>query len=342
MGGDTAGLISVIVPVYNSSRYIEECIGSVLAQTYQTWELLLIDDGSMDDSRELCHRWCEKDDRIKLICRDHMGVSAARNAGIGRARGKYLFFLDSDDVIHHELFKTLYTIQEKTHAKIAVEGRYYAEEGPFCEPEQWERSRNNSDRNFYCVNEYAIQKFLYGDRTTTLYVMGGKMILRDAVRSLRFQEKITHGEDTLFLYQLLKEGADVVGVRQNWYYYRSHKNSVSRVYSVRTCESRYRVQRYIRKQELKCGRIANGIHWETVMICAMIKWYQEGLVRSDNELVQYVSRLAKREKALKIFHRIAVKDRMKFYLVFTCWPYLWRFLRVKELTYLWKGSGPVS
>ena len=81
-------LISVIVPIYNSARYLRDCAASVLEQTYTYFELLLIDDGSEDNSREICKELCVQDERIRLVCREHKGVSAARNAGIEEAQGK--------------------------------------------------------------------------------------------------------------------------------------------------------------------------------------------------------------------------------------------------------------
>ena len=101
-------LISIIVPVYNAEKYLEDCIRSVLKQTYTHFELILVEDGSTDNSREICRRASMDDIRILLIKQErNQGVSRARNAGIEAAKGKYLFFLDSDDTIHPQLLETL-------------------------------------------------------------------------------------------------------------------------------------------------------------------------------------------------------------------------------------------
>lgn len=102
-------LISIIVPVYNAEQYLGDCIKSVLKQTYTHFELILVEDGSTDNSREICRRVGMDDIRISLVRQErNQGVSRARNAGIEAAKGKYLFFLDSDDTIHPRLIETLY------------------------------------------------------------------------------------------------------------------------------------------------------------------------------------------------------------------------------------------
>lgn len=98
-------LISVVVPVYNAEKYIDQCIGSILAQTYADFELLMIDDGSTDSSFQICKRYAEKDKRIKLFQHDNKGVGTTRNVGIDEAHGKYIMFVDSDDYIDEEMLQ---------------------------------------------------------------------------------------------------------------------------------------------------------------------------------------------------------------------------------------------
>ncbi|WP_447951892.1 glycosyltransferase family 2 protein [Chryseobacterium koreense] len=90
---------SIIIPVYNVEPYLEECLESILAQTYQDYEVLLINDGSTDASGEICDRYAEKDSRITVLHQPNRGVSAARNIGLGHAEGEWICFIDSDDVI---------------------------------------------------------------------------------------------------------------------------------------------------------------------------------------------------------------------------------------------------
>ena len=99
--------VSVIVPVYNGERYLEKCIASILGQTHADLELILIDDGSRDNSGKICDSWSEKDARIQVIHQENQGVSAARNAGLEIATGDYIGFVDADDEIAPETYEAI-------------------------------------------------------------------------------------------------------------------------------------------------------------------------------------------------------------------------------------------
>ena len=113
-------LISVIVPVYNVEEYIDECIISILPQTYKNIEFILVDDGSTDRSGILCDGYKAKDKRVYVIHQENMGLAAARNTGIQQAKGEYLAFVDSDDFISPLMYDTLYNEITKEHADIAI------------------------------------------------------------------------------------------------------------------------------------------------------------------------------------------------------------------------------
>lgn len=101
------GLISVIVPVYNVEKYLNECIESVLKQTYKNFELLLIDDGSSDSSPKICDDYAKQDERVKVVHKQNAGVSAARNTGLDIAKGEYVTFIDSDDFVSEDYLQLL-------------------------------------------------------------------------------------------------------------------------------------------------------------------------------------------------------------------------------------------
>lgn len=100
-----AGLVSIITPCYNGEKYISETIESVIAQTYLNWEMIIVDDGSVDNSAEVVNRYISKDPRIKLIQQANAGSAAARNNGIRRAEGQYIALLDADDLWHSDFLK---------------------------------------------------------------------------------------------------------------------------------------------------------------------------------------------------------------------------------------------
>lgn len=100
-------MISVIVPIYNVENYLPACVDSILNSTYQDLEVILVDDGSPDGCGEICDRYAAKDSRVRVIHQPNQGVSAARNAGLDAAKGEYIAFVDSDDVIHPQMMETL-------------------------------------------------------------------------------------------------------------------------------------------------------------------------------------------------------------------------------------------
>ncbi len=105
--------VSVIIPVYNSEKYLGECLESVLAQTLKQIEIICVDDGSQDRSLTIISEYAERDARIQIVRQAHKGVSAARNTGIRKACGKYLYFMDCDDLLEPEALKLLYERAER-------------------------------------------------------------------------------------------------------------------------------------------------------------------------------------------------------------------------------------
>ena len=112
--------ISVIVPVYNAEKYLDRCIGSILAQTFRDFELILVEDGSPDRCAQMCDEWAKKDERIKVIHQSNSGPSKARNVGIAASQGEYLTFVDSDDRISPLMLEKLLRAAKKTGADIVT------------------------------------------------------------------------------------------------------------------------------------------------------------------------------------------------------------------------------
>lgn len=103
-------VISVIVPIYNTEKYLAKCLDSLINQTFQRLEIILIDDGSTDNSGQICDEYAVKDDRIKVIHKTNGGVSSARNAGLDVVTGSYIAFVDPDDYIDSDMYEVLYKV----------------------------------------------------------------------------------------------------------------------------------------------------------------------------------------------------------------------------------------
>lgn len=113
-------MISIIIPVYNVEEFLDQCISSVVQQTYNNLEIILIDDGSSDNSGKICDEWAKKDKRIKVIHKENGGLSDARNVGINLAKGEYISFIDSDDYILETYFEYLYNLIITTNSDLSV------------------------------------------------------------------------------------------------------------------------------------------------------------------------------------------------------------------------------
>ena len=115
-------LISVIVPIYDIEKYLNKCIESIVNQSYENLEIILIDDGSTDESGKICDKWKEKDGRIKVIHKENGGLSDARNVGIENSTGEILYFIDGDDYIDFDIIDNLYFSLLENNTDISMGG----------------------------------------------------------------------------------------------------------------------------------------------------------------------------------------------------------------------------
>lgn len=121
-------LVSIVLPIYNVSKYLDKCITTIVNQTYKNLEIILVDDGSTDQSPSMCDEWVKKDGRIKVIHKQNGGLGNARNTGIDNATGKYIFFIDSDDYVSLDLVSKCYNSAKSTNADIVIYGFSVADE----------------------------------------------------------------------------------------------------------------------------------------------------------------------------------------------------------------------
>ncbi len=318
--GQMENLISVIIPLYNSESYIHGCIQSVQEQSYSNVEIIIVDDGSIDGSREICREMRKLDQRVLYFAQEHRGVSAARNTGISVANGEYLFFLDSDDMIHPDLLKNLFHLLKKTEAKMATE--YY------CQDEEVFRNMNSNrddgfpSHRYSCLsNQRLLWEFLmYGQQGG----IGGKMIRRSALGSRKFDENLIKGEDTKFIYQLIVDGVDAVILYKDWYYYRTNEGQTKKKDTINSWKSTYESMRYICDSEKENGRMENAVGCEE----HIIKWLIEGSLvnqNKDDKIAEFLKRQLNAERKLGIFSQISRFVKFDAYLVCHCYPiYNWK------------------
>jgi len=126
-GNKLNNLVSVVVPVYNVEKYVDRCLESIVNQSYRNIEILLIDDGSTDDSGRICDLWAAKDCRICVYHKENEGLGSARNLGIERAKGEYIAFIDSDDWWELDLVEKMITVGESKKADLIFMDFYWEE-----------------------------------------------------------------------------------------------------------------------------------------------------------------------------------------------------------------------
>lgn len=234
-------LISVIVPVYKVEKYLDQCVESIVNQTYTNLEIILVDDGSPDQCGAMCDRWCKKDSRIRVIHKKNGGLSDARNAGLGVAIGAYVAFVDSDDVIAPDMLKKLLLAIRQKQAEIA-ECNYICFE--YVIPAIKVGKGETVD---YTPDE-ALDFLLSEDKFK--YTVWNKLYQRKIFDTLRFEEGRIH-EDVFFTYQAFGGSHKIVKVEEPLYYYRQRSGSImGRKFSLRnldSLEARRRQYWYIKK-----------------------------------------------------------------------------------------------
>lgn len=213
----TDSLVSIIVPVYNGEDYIARCIKSLIRQTYTKIEIIIVNDGSSDDTARICDDFAKQDRRIKLYNKQNAGVSSARNYGIDVAEGNYIIFVDSDDYVEYDLVdEHIRNIQQKEDIDISVCG--FVDE--LIDGEEIHRSENRQEY-IYSVEKFNADCFV---PYVCWQMMFNKKILDSTTY---FDEKVSIKEDMLFIYQILMNSRKVAVFPKVLYHSIHRENSLS-------------------------------------------------------------------------------------------------------------------
>ena len=210
--------ISVIVPVYNAKRTLGECIESVLQQTYRDIELILVDDGSADESGEICDTYAKKDRRIKVIHKENGGVSSARNMGIEKAEGEYICFIDSDDYIEAETLATAEKSISDTNPDLFIWGMvydYFGKEGLI-------KSVNAPDNKALAFEKADINLWMKAFSEINMASPCNKLYKKSLVKKnhVQFDTACVFYEDLKFNLDYCRHVQSVVSIENGLYHYR--------------------------------------------------------------------------------------------------------------------------
>ncbi len=221
--------VSVIVPVYKVEPYLRQCVDSILAQTFSDFELILVDDGSPDNCGAICDEYAEKDARIHVIHQQNGGLSAARNAGIDVAKGKFLTFVDSDDIVKTKYLESLYDMIESYDAEIACCGMcdFVDNVAPAVD------CYNDKKEHTYRGPDAALEQ--YAERSVVRVSACGKLYSADLYKNVRFPEGMLH-EDQATTPIVLFNASRVVAFDTPLYCYRLREQSIM--------HSRFSAKRY--------------------------------------------------------------------------------------------------
>ena len=186
--------ISVIVPVYNVEQYLDRCVKSILGQTFKNFEVILINDGSIDNSANICNMYSKKDKRVRVVHKKNEGVSKARNLGINLSKGKYLVFVDSDDWIEDDFLELLYKGIKKLGTDIVISGYVYEKHG---------KIKNNFKKGVEKIFSRDEIRYEFFKQDKFLWTIYDKIFKKELFVNKNFNINLKIGEDMLLCWQLL-------------------------------------------------------------------------------------------------------------------------------------------
>ncbi len=211
-------LITIVVPIYNMQEYLKRCVDSIISQTYSNIEILLIDDGSTDKSKEICDEYSKIDNRIRVFHKPNGGLSDAKNYGLKKATGTYVTFVDSDDWIEPDMYKKMLFEMNKTNSDIVICGRYIDYENG--NSKKWfnrDKLIMNGDESLIYLNSFYNFDMASWD----------KLYKKDLFRNIEFP----YGkkcEDAYTTYLLFSRCNRVTYIPECYYHYYQRNGSISR------------------------------------------------------------------------------------------------------------------
>lgn len=273
--------ISVIIPVYNVEKYLSNCLESVLAQTMDNFEVILVNDGSIDKSAYICEKFAERDKRLKVFHKKNSGPASARNFGLQKAIGKYIMFIDADDYINHDTFKVVFNVAEKSSLDLVVYSIYEKNVNDLKRREINECTFEDQKSKKEFLKQVWIDSGMLASPVNKLYRT--EVIKRN---NILFNEDFFIAEDYLFNLKLIDVAKKGVSINTPLYYYLRHEESVS----TKVYYNKYDIGLAIYKESLKLFTKYNikekpyldKIHEEfaTSMIRAMFETTRQGYNKS--------------------------------------------------------------
>ena len=263
--------ISVIMPCYNSARYLAECLDSIIAQTMADFELILVDDGSGDRTMEIAQRYAGRDARITLLHQENNGVSAARNLGLAHAKGEWITFVDSDDVLPVDAFEVMLSAAVDGVDMVVCAHETFDENGcrqTVIPQSRWMDKHGADKKRAVCL------RLIEGD--SVLNIMCNKLHRRSLIdrEQIRLNPDVKIAEDALFNLEAVLCGSDIAYVNRVTYGYRTH--SASAMHTQEVGELRRHAPWLRAMRELLLKRGAMPAYYAAYLDSVVLRLYKDG------------------------------------------------------------------
>ncbi len=244
--------VSIIMPVYGVEKYVGKAIESIQAQTLTEWEFFCVDDGSKDKSGEICDKYAEKDSRITVIHKENGGAPSARNVAIDKAKGKYMYFMDSDDWTEPTMLEDMYNLAERDNAQLVVAGyyidTYYSDTEKFTQEQFCEGAVYKNSNDFRKNAHKLFDKNL-------LYTPWNKLYLSSHILENKIYFPQTFWDDFPFNLSVVRD-VERVTVTPEKYYHFIRKRAESET-------AKYRADMFDKREEEHSWMLELYEHWQT-------------------------------------------------------------------------------
>lgn len=304
-------MVSIIVPVYNAEKYIRRCLDSIIGQTVYDIEIILVNDGSRDNSMVVLQKYAENDQRIKVISQTNKGVAAARNMGLKSAEGDYILYVDSDDWIEPDAIECLLNrMNEDTDIVFCssdhAETPENVQRGSHAECEVWDHDRQ--------LLEFVRHKRMTG-------MLWNKLIRRCLTDGISFNEKTGYGEDAEFLWKVIKKSRKMVITNEVLYHHVLEDTSISHSSFSEKKFSAIPVWEAINEEVEKQYPELLELAKERLMCAAVFSMYEaRGCGYKDKEQIAYMRKIVR--KYLRDFLKSQnVSKKFRLYAIAVCLGY---------------------
>lgn len=305
-------MISIIVPVYNVEKYIARCLDSILQQTYNEWECIIINDGSIDDSSEICKSYCNKNNKFKYFEQINRGVAAARNKGVDLAVGDYICFIDPDDWVEPQYLEELYYTIEEANVDIVACEYYCSTDNKNEVIHINEKSYLNREETIKAISDSTIESFLWN-----------KIFRKADLKKYKFRDGACY-EDVLLFNDIIVDIQSMIIIHKPLYHYYMRNDSIIHVRNPKREHDYF--DAFKERYEVECIKRTEKNY---ILKLLMIEYYY--IVEFSIDFASYCKCFIveqERKNIIKAKKKMRMKERIRFEFAFF-FPEIYSWLMTK-------------